>query len=156
MRVQAFLIFLPLLLAGCSAPNGEGDVPGTDAEKEVILGVVHDLFQALEAREPFRLQVVLHENAVLTRIDARGDTLKMATTSGADWISSVSEPGEPLIERMEHPEVHHSGRFADVWTFYDFHVGDKLSHCGYDAIQLVKESGQWRILEITYTIESCP
>ena len=39
MRVQAFLIFLPLLLAGCSAPNGEGDVPGTDAEKEVILGV---------------------------------------------------------------------------------------------------------------------
>ena len=140
---------------GCTTPASRSDTAGNALEEDAILETVHDFFQALEAREAFRLQALLHEDAVLTRIDARGDTLKVAAGAGTEWVASVSKPGEPLIERMENPVVHHAGRFADVWTYYDFHIGEELSHCGYDAIQLVKEEGRWRILGVTYTIEAC-
>lgn len=125
-------------------------------EKDLIVGVVQDFFQALEAREDVRLNRVLHEEAQLTRIDARGDTLTVSALEGADWISSVSEPGPPLIERMRDPQVHFSENLAQVWTYYTFYIGEELSHCGYDAFQLIKTDPEgWRILGVTYTIEPC-
>ena len=56
---------------------------------------------------------------------------------------------------MYDPVVEHHGDFAQFWAYYDFSLGDSLSHCGHDAIQLVRESGQWRILGITYTRTGC-
>lgn len=56
---------------------------------------------------------------------------------------------------MYDPVVEHHGDFAQLWAYYDFSLGDSLSHCGHDAIQLVRESGQWRILGITYTRTGC-
>ena len=58
---------------------------------------------------------------------------------------------------MQNAQVAFTGNLANVWTYYDFHIGDELSHCGYDAFQLVKtDSEDWRILGVTYTIETCP
>jgi len=140
-------------LAGCqSAQSPKG---ATDDVEDIILAAIQDFFQALEARDAVRLSLVLREDAVLTRIDTRGDTLAVTRVSSADWVASVSQPGAPLIERFSDPAVHVSGGFADVWAYYDFHIGEELSHCGYDAIQMVEEEGNWRIVGLTYTLEPC-
>lgn len=140
---------------GCSADPG-APVASGGAEQDLIVGAVQDFFQALEAREGVRLERVLHEDAQLTRIDTRGDTVTVTASAGTDWILSVSEPGLPLIERMDDVHVQFTGSLAHVWAHYTFHIGEELSHCGYDAFQLVKSgSGEWRILGVTYTIETC-
>jgi hypothetical protein len=144
-----------MLFAGCSSDSG-APVAAKGAEQDLIVGVVQDFFQALEARERVRLERVLHEDAQLTRIDTRGDTVAVSTSAGSDWILSVSEPGPPLIERMDDVHVQFAGGLANVWAHYTFHIGEELSHCGHDAFQLVKSgSGDWRILGVTYTIETC-
>jgi hypothetical protein len=140
------------LVIGCADSNSGQD---KGAESEEVLGVVHDFFQALEARQDFRLSTLMHSQASLVRIDARGDTLKVDPIGSEDWLASIAGEGPALIERMHNPVVQHSGPLAEVWTYYDFHIGDKLSHCGHDAIQLVKEEGRWKILGVTYTIETC-
>jgi aryl carrier-like protein len=45
--------------------------------------------------------------------------------------------------------VQQTDGFANVWTYYDFHLGEELSHCGYDAFQLMVLDGQWRNLGVT-------
>ena len=144
-------------LAGCTDARIEADaIGGQTMEEGAILAAVQGLFQALEARDASRLSLALREDATFTRVDVRGDTLKTKFVSGVDFIASVSGEGPPLIERMQDPIVHWSGDFADVWTAYTFHIGEELSHCGHDAIQLVRENGRWRTLGVVYTIDACP
>ena len=47
---------------------------------------------------------------------------------------------------------------AQVWTEYDFHSGDKFSHCGIDAFTLLKVKGEWKIAAVSDTMqrEGCP
>lgn len=144
-----------LMLTSCGpAASGEDDV--VDAGDQEVVAVVHDFLQALEAREGIRLSMALHSEATLTRIGMDGDTLRTKLMTGDEWMASVTKEGPALIERLADVEVQRSDLLAHVWAHYDFHVGQELSHCGYDAFQLVKENGQWRILGVTYTTEPCP
>lgn len=145
---------LVLALVGCGAQGGQAEVEW-NTEEQAVVEVIQRFFQALEAREEARLRMALHPDAVLTRIDARSDSLAVKAIPAEDWMASVVGDGPPLIERVDRVEVHVAGRFADVWAWYDFHIGDALSHCGHDAFQLVRENGQWRILGVCYTIEAC-
>ena len=84
-----------------------------------------------------------------------GDDPKVGHMEGDAFASAIGKPGPAYIERMIDPIVHHEGDFAGVFTAYDFTIGDSLSHCGHDDIQLVRSEGQWRILGITYTRTAC-
>ena len=152
----ALAVFTTFGLVGCGNTQGEAaSLTEQSMEEGAILAAVQGLFQALEARDANRLSFSLREDALFTRIDVRGDTLMTKSVSCSDFIASVSVEGPPLIERMQDPVVHQSGDFADVWTAYTFHVGEDLSHCGHDAIQLVREDGRWRILGVVYTVDDC-
>lgn len=155
-----FLLFLVLACFGlfwtsCQAPSPapESEV---DATAEEIVDVVQDLFQAMEARDSVRIKMALHPEALFTSVNLTGDAPTTRRTEGSAFASSVGQPGVPYIERMYDPVVEHHGDFAHLWAFYDFSLGDSLSHCGHDAIQLVRDGGQWRILGITYTRTACP
>ena len=69
---------------------------------------------------------------------------------------AVDKPWVPHNERMQDPAVGHHRDFAQLWAHYDFLLGDSLSHCGHDAVQLAQDGDKWRILGITYTYNSCP
>ena len=60
-------------------------------------------------------------------------------------------------ERAFNPQVRVSGTLATVWAEYDFHFGQAFSHCGVDAVQLLKTAQGWRIMSIadTFVREGC-
>jgi hypothetical protein len=49
------------------------------------------------------------------------------------------------------------GTLATVWAEYDFHFGTTFSHCGVDAVQLLRTAAGWKIVSIadTYETEGC-
>ena len=51
-----------------------------------------------------------------------------------------------------------SRTLATVWAEYDFHFGQTPSHCGVDAVQLLKTPAGWKIVSIadTYEPTGCP
>jgi SAM-dependent methyltransferase len=60
---------------------------------------------------------------------------------------------ERLLERMWQPVVHVEGPLATLWAPYDFHVDGKRSHCGVDAVTLLRGDAGWRVAGITYTVQ---
>ena len=69
--------------------------------------------------------------------------------------------GEQAIERqinelddIKNVDTRISDGLASVWVEYDFYAGDQFSHCGVDAVQLLKvpERG-WQIVSIADTFE---
>ena len=150
----ACLALSTLTFAGCG-DGGQQNVADNE-ETQLVLTSVQDFLQALQAREKFRLQRVLHPDAMLTSIDLRGDSVTMKMTSSEEWLDAMAYKGPPLIERIENPVVQYSEALASVWTAYEFRIGEELSHCGHDAFQLVKsDEGRWLIAGVTYTMQDC-
>ena len=70
-----------------------------------------------------------------------------------DFLIAVGTAHEEIYdERLSNITIQIDGGIAQVWTDYNFYIGEKFSHCGVDAFQLVLEdSGKWRILHLLDT-----
>jgi hypothetical protein len=56
-----------------------------------------------------------------------------------------------LDERIIIEAIHTDGHLASVFTPYSFYVKGKLSHCGANSFQLVKQNTEWKIQYIIDT-----
>lgn len=122
------------------------------SEREAVLAVAQALFDAMETRDTAAYnRIVLPEVRYLAVLDLGGPATVQWTAS-AELLTTLSTTGPTFREKMWDAEVRISGPLAAIWTPYDFHFGEQLSHCGVDAFHLVKVEGAWRIAQISYTV----
>ena len=142
-----------VILVGClAAPtNAFGQ---TTAEAEV-LEAVQKVFDGISTGDSALLRSVMHSTATLIAVPDQGPP---RVSSGNQFIERVAGASTTMLERMWDPVVHIDGPIASVWTPYDFYRGGEFSHCGIDAVQLVRDEGKWRVVIVTYTIHrtNCP
>jgi len=143
MRPAAILIGLFLLAPPRLAAQG--------AEAEV-LSAVHQLFDAMRARDTVALHAVFDSAAdlVTTAPDGQGG-FTMRRVGVGDFVASIGHLTAEVDERVHDPEVRIDGGLATVWAPYDVYVNGKLSHCGVDAFQLARTPSGWRIIAIADT-----
>ena len=87
-------------------------------------------------------------------IVAAGLALVLRSQGWADWAKSVAASDEALEERMHRPKVRVKGTIASVWTYYTFYSNGASSHCGIDNVDLAKIDGRWKILNLSYTVQT--
>lgn len=126
-----------------------------DAEKQAVIQTVERTFQAMAARDAAALRATLLPGAQFHAV--RPDGAVSAATS-EEFITRIAAAKEAPVERMWNPAVLISGRLAALWAEYDFHRGSQFSHCGVDAVHLVKTPEGWKITAIAYTVQkdNCP
>jgi len=120
---------------------------GNAAEKEV-LAVVDKLFDAMRARDTAALRSVFAPGAMLGSVEsANGVSSLKRDADGVDGFAKALARPSPSAwdERTAHPVVRIDGELAMVWVDYTFYLGDRKSHCGVDAFQLVKGAQGWKI-----------
>ena len=148
--VRACAALLALLLA---AP-----LRAQAADSAAIAGVVQRLFHAMAQRDTVVLRALLLPGSRFVSI--RGDTTVATPRVQGDsaFMRSIVRGSERLLERFWSPVVQQHGPVATVWAPYDFHVNGQRSHCGVDALSLVRDATGWRIASIVYTVErtGCP
>lgn len=116
-------------------------------EHGAILRATDALFQAMQAKDTAALRTLMHPRAQIVAIASTGTTVQSAD----EWIGGLMRNTDELVERMWDPEVRIDGDLATLWAPYDFHRGERFSHCGTDAFQFVREGGAWKMISITYT-----
>lgn len=121
------------------------------AEKDDVVAAVQRTFDAMEARDVQALRASVLPEAQFFVVLEDG---KVRAVSLDQFAARLGEAKEPLLERMWKPRVLISGRLASVWTPYDFHRGGKFSHCGIDAVHLLKTSDGWKLSSIAYTMQT--
>lgn len=142
----AMLAILPL--AACAASHGRAQ-RSPSSEREVI-AVVEDLFGAMRTRDRARLERALAPQVMLTVADgARGASA--APVDRAAIVDRFTAGDHTNDERIWSPEVRIDGDIATLWAPYTFRRDGALSHCGYDAFQLMRQDGRWVIVAIAYT-----
>ncbi|HCM34488.1 nuclear transport factor 2 family protein [Chryseobacterium sp.] len=110
---------------------------------------IRNLFLAMKNADPELMKTVFTENAILQTITKDG-TVK--SDSIPDFVASVSKfSKDDLDERIIIEAIHADGNLASVFTPYSFYLKGKLSHCGANSFQLVKQSEEWKIQYIIDT-----
>jgi putative lumazine-binding protein len=130
-------------------------------EEREVLATVQRLFDAMRTRDTAIMRALFVRDARLFGMRTRqtGEVVLQSLTADqfADFVARDTRA--LWTERAWSPEIRVRGALATVWAEYDFHFGTRLSHCGVDAVQLLKvpERG-WQIVSIadTFEREGCP
>ena len=146
-----------LLVLGGSAGRGIASARQADARGEV-LDVLDRLARSMETRDTALLTSLFLPGARLVGIRPRdgGPALQALTVREfADFLAK--DRRDRWVERLHDPEVRIDGTLATVWARYDFSFGERRSHCGTDAFQLLRVAEGWRIASLadTYRTDGC-
>lgn len=139
-----------LALATFGAPTS---ARAQTAEEKEVVAVVEKFFAGMLARDTAMMRTTFDPAARLFGVGTpRGGKPTVRATPMDDFLANVARgTGEGANERIYAPEVRIDGNLATVWTFYTLHVGERFSHCGIDAFQLLKLPAGWKIVAVADT-----
>jgi len=126
-----------------------------ESEKKAVLAAVQELFDAMKAGDAEKAaEVLVIEGQFLSvRPGESEDATVIRAQSNEVFLDQLAGAENEWLERMWDAEVKIHGNLAMVWTPYDFHRDGEFSHCGIDALDLIKVDGTWKVAGGTYTVE---
>lgn len=120
-------------------------------------GAIADLlFAAMREKNADKIRALfLPEGRLITMQKPRtgAGPSKMRLLSGDEFAKVIAAGQGEYIERMTTKTVEVQGELALVSGRYTFHVGDKFSHCGTNAFQLLRTEAGWKIANGASTLE---
>lgn len=125
----------------------------SEAEKEKVLGVVQNLFNAMAEADTATAADLFMEGGHAYVVRAgQGEQVNVSLSQHQQFLESMAgwEPGS-VVERMWDTKVLVQDNIAVAWTPYDLHVNGNFSHCGVNIISLIKTDSGWKIADITYS-----
>jgi hypothetical protein len=120
-------------------------------EREEVAGVVQKTFDAMAAHDAAGIQACFVAGARLTAIRETGEVTHQTVEQFAERMGQMKAA---VRERMWDVEVKVEGKLASLWAPYDFERDGKRTHCGIDQANLVKTEGGWKIVSLTFTMET--
>ena len=151
-----------VLVIGIAIPSDRAvaQAPGSAAEEKAVLATVQRMFDAMRTKDTAAFREIFAPDAKLVGMRTRqsGEQIIQVLPWERFGAMMAADTRGEWIERAWSPEVRIRGSLATVWAEYDFHFGEKPSHCGVDAVQLLKTPTGWKIVSIadTYEATGCP
>ncbi|HSK17790.1 MAG TPA: nuclear transport factor 2 family protein [Longimicrobiales bacterium] len=145
MRRLQYSLIGAIMLATLAAPAAAQQ--DTQTDEQAVRAVVDRLFDGMRSRDTTMMRSVFADEAQFYRLDGEG---KVHISTPSEFITSISRAPAGLLldEVLADVEIRIDGPLASVWTYYDFFAGDDFSHCGYDAFQMLKVQGEWKIVAL--------
>ena len=151
-------VFIPLFLAvSAQALPPATAVPPPESDTAAVLTPINAAFAAFEAGDA---SAMLRQVYPEGRVTATGSRASGSGLRQQSWVQFAERltPGEAFQERISDPAIEIDGDVAMVWAPFVVRVGGKVSNCGYDHFDLVRENGTWKIMNLTFSSRTtgCP
>jgi len=141
--VLSCFLLLTVLGAGPAAAQG--------AEAEVRATIVR-LFDGMREGDSAKVRSVFHPAARLGSAAEREGVVSVRPDSPEAFIRAVGAPKEvQWDERIANLVIQIDGPLASAWMDYTFYAGPRRSHCGVNAMQLVRMAAGWQIVSLIDT-----
>jgi ketosteroid isomerase-like protein len=146
---RSLLAFLLLAATVAAAPLSAQ----TGDDDSAVRTAVTALFDAMRAGDAEGVRAAFAPDARLQSAAARPDGEAVLRSEEVErFAAAVGAPRDQVWdERIDAWEVRVDGPLAVATTDYSFYVDDTFSHCGINAIQLLKTADGWKIFQLTDT-----
>jgi len=142
-------LLLAALATSASPALAQKATPDAEAVKQTITS----FFDGMRRGDSMLVRHTLAPGAVFHGLSSKpGQSPTLQTESINGFLKAVGTPHpEVWDERIQFERVLIDANLASVWAPYEFYLGGKFSHCGYDSFQLVKLAEGWKIAHIIDT-----
>ena len=148
LKAYEKIISITLLLSINFFSNAQQSHPEYAAVKLVI----ENFFESINTGNGELLASLEVEGAQIFNI--REDTVGKYEFVERSWFSAEDFSSDSqFTERYWDEELLISDALAIFWAPYDFHIDGEFSHCGIDALNLIKIDGEWKIGHAMWTIQ---
>jgi hypothetical protein len=145
-------IRLALLFFGLVGTSLGARAQAASVETQAIKQTVNQFFDGMRRGDSTMVRRTLAPGAVLHAISQKENRTALQIESTNDFLKAAGTPHPEIWdERVQFERVLIDANLASVWAPYEFYVGSKFSHCGYDSFQLVKLANGWKIAHIIDT-----
>lgn len=153
--LRRFLV--ALLLGGLYAAAPIHAQPGPprspeQADVQAVRVTIDALFDGMRAGDSAAVRGLFAPGARVRALDADAEAPVVETRTADAFAAAVGQPRDAAWdERVWDVRIRVDGPVASAWMPYVFYVGDERSHCGTNALHLVRRGDAWRIQHIAYT-----
>ena len=132
-------------------------LPPPAAEEQAVLAPIDALFAALEAGDSAAVLRVVYPDGRVTAVGTLRSGTGLRQESWTQFAARL-KPGEGFSESIFDPAIEIDGDIAMVWAPFVVRVDGKVSNCGVDHFDLVREAGAWKVMNITFSSRTtgCP
>jgi pyruvate/2-oxoglutarate dehydrogenase complex dihydrolipoamide acyltransferase (E2) component len=145
-------------LAGPAASSQAPSHAVEDANVKAVLATVDALFAAFESGDAAAMLRQVYPDGRVTASGRRADgTSSLRPQSWAQFAERIT-PQRAFQERIANPTVYVDDDVAVIWAPFVVRVGGKVGNCGIDHFDLVRESGVWKVMNLTFSSHTtgCP
>jgi putative lumazine-binding protein len=123
----------------------------------LVYNTINKLFDGMREGDSAKVHSVFHnEIRMYTSYTSKTGRINLKEGKlGTFLIAIGASHAEFWDEKIGQVNIQIDGNLAQVWANYAFFAGEKFSHCGVDAFQLVKgDDNQWKIIHLIDTRRS--
>ena len=157
-RLLLAVVLVPAVAAG--NPPQAASVPHRDnpADVKAVLATVNELFVAFEAGDAAAMLRHVYPDGRVTASGLRGDGASNLRQQTWTVFAGRIKPDGAFQERISDPQVHIDGDIAMVWAPFVVRIDGKVSNCGFDHFDLVRERDVWKVMNLTFSsrVTGCP
>ena len=160
MKVLLLAKFLLPCVAAADTPTSVSAALPHDerADARAVLATVNALFAAFEAGDAAAMLRQVYPDGRVTASGLRGDGASNLRQQTWTLFSGRIKSDGAFQERISDPQIHIDGDIAMVWAPFVVRIGGKVSNCGFDHFDLVRENGVWKVMNLTFSsrVTGCP
>ncbi|PIQ22492.1 MAG: hypothetical protein COW65_02870 [Cytophagales bacterium CG18_big_fil_WC_8_21_14_2_50_42_9] len=122
-------------------------------DKNAIAATVVKLFAGMRAGDSALVRSVMAPVARFVSVSVGPDgVVKTQETLLSNFLKAIGTPhAEVWDERISNGKAEAEGNLGTYWCQYTFYIGNKFSHCGVDAFQLIRTEKGWKIFQVADT-----
>ena len=142
----------PQEIAGPVTLQTSDEAAALDGERDAVRAVIASLFDGMRAADTSAVRAAFHPGATLQSVVPAGDGYRLGPGSIDAFVAALGQPHDAAWDERVGPiAVEVDAGLAQAWMDYAFYAGDTFSHCGVNAMQLVRTDAGWQILHIVDT-----
>lgn len=145
------LVFLFLLLS--KATMAQSDSVMIENDTVAVRAIVDQLFEGMYKGDSSLVSGVFSEEIRMHTTFSKPNGEKMCIEESLEeFLEAVGSPHDVVWdERISNIVIQIDGLLAQVWMDYEFYAGTTFSHCGANAMQMVKTKEGWKIINLIDT-----
>ena len=124
------------------------------AESENVKATIIEFFDAFHKQDTTALKSKAKGNINMQSISVNidGETV-LSENDYFQFVQNIASipKDRTFEEKLLDFTIKVDGNMANAWTPYEFWYQEKLSHCGVNSFQLIKEDEKWKIIYLVDT-----
>ena len=148
------MLSILLLLAAQSAPTklppGNALLLQPVAQEQAVLSAVQSLLASFNTGDSATMLRLVYPDGRVTATGTRASGSGLRQQSWSQFAARIT-PQAAFEETISDPAVEIDGDAAMVWAPFVVRVGGKISNCGFDHFDLVRDDGVWKVMNLTFS-----